>query len=78
MDTILKEEFLGCLGGLVSWASNFGSGHDLTVREFEPCIGLCADSSEPASDSVSHSFSAPPSLMFCLSISLSTIKKNFF
>ena len=24
-----------------------GSGHDLAVREFEPRIGLCADSSEP-------------------------------
>ena len=25
----------------------FGSGHDLTVREFEPRVGLCADRSEP-------------------------------
>ena len=32
---------------LSSWASNFGSGHDLAVREFKPRIGLCADSSEP-------------------------------
>ena len=24
-----------------------GSGHDLTAREFEPHVGLCADSSEP-------------------------------
>ena len=24
-----------------------GSGHDLTVCEFEPHVGLCADSSEP-------------------------------
>ena len=24
-----------------------GSGHDLTVREFEPRVGLWADSSEP-------------------------------
>ena len=28
-------------------ALDFGLGHDLTVREFEPCSGLCADSSEP-------------------------------
>ena len=28
------------------------SGHDLAVCEFEPRVGLCADSSEPASDSV--------------------------
>ena len=27
---------------------DFGSGHDLTVREFEPHDGLCADSGEPA------------------------------
>ena len=27
--------------------SDFGSGHDLTVRGFEPHVGLCADSSEP-------------------------------
>ena len=33
----------------------FGSGHDLTVRGFETRIGLCADSLEPALDSVSPS-----------------------
>ena len=27
---------------------DFSSGHDLMVREFEPCTGLCADSVEPA------------------------------
>ena len=26
---------------------DFGSGHDLTVHEFRPCVGLCANSSEP-------------------------------
>ena len=26
---------------------DFGSGHDLAVREFKPRVGLCADSSEP-------------------------------
>ena len=25
----------------------FGSRHDLTVREFEPCVRLLADSAEP-------------------------------
>ena len=30
----------------------FGSGHDLTVLGFEPRIGLCADSAEPAWDSL--------------------------
>ena len=41
----------------------FGSGHDLTVREFEPCIGLCADSSACGACfgfCVSLSVSAPP------------------
>ena len=36
----------GCLGGSVGWATNFGSGHDLAVFEFEPRVGLCADRSE--------------------------------
>ena len=31
---------------------DFGSGHGLTVCEFEPCIGLCADSAQPAWDSL--------------------------
>ena len=34
---------------------DFSSGHDLTVCELEPCIGLCADSMEPAWGSVSLS-----------------------
>ena len=33
----------------------FSSGGDLVVREFEPHIGLCADSAEPAWDSLSPS-----------------------
>ena len=36
---------------------DFGSGYDLTVRETEPCFGLCADSAEPAPDSLSPSLS---------------------
>ena len=31
---------------------DFSSGHDLTVRGFEPHIGFCADSVEPAWDSL--------------------------
>ena len=54
-------------------ALDFSSGHDLTVCEFEPHMGLCADSSEPAWDSLSPSLSAPPPLT--LSISLSKINK---
>ena len=38
----------------------FGSGHDLTVREFEPRIGLLADSVGRAWDSLSPPLSAPP------------------
>ena len=40
-------------------ASNFSSGHDLTVHEFEPRVGLCADSLEPGAR-----------LGFCVSLSL--------
>ena len=43
---------------------DFGSGHDLTVGEFKPPVGLCTDSAEPAGDSLSASLSAPPSLTF--------------
>ena len=37
---------LGHLSGSVSWASDFSSGHDLTVGEFKPHVWLCADPSE--------------------------------
>ena len=36
-----------------------GSGHDLTVHETEPRVGLCADSVEPAWDSLSFPLSLP-------------------
>ena len=46
------------------------SGHDLTVGEFEPHIGLFAVSAEPASDPLSPSFSAPlPFVVLSLSLS---------
>ena len=38
---------------------DLSSGHDLTVGEFEPFLGLCADSSEPGA-----------CLGFCVSLSL--------
>ena len=51
---------------------DFGSGHDLMVREFEPRIGLCTDSMEPAWDSLSLPLSLPlPMLVLALSLSLS-------
>ena len=48
---------------------DFGSGHNLVVHEFKPHIGLCADSAEPAWDSLSTLLSA--SSPFSLSLSLS-------
>ena len=66
---IRKEE--GHLDGSVGWASDFDLGHNLMVGEFEPHIGLCADSMEPTLDSLSPSLSAPPSF------SLSNINKHF-
>ena len=50
---------------------DFGSGHDLTVLEFEPHVGLRADSVEPAWDSLSPSPSAPPLLACSISLFLS-------
>ena len=53
----------GRLGGSVGWASDFGSGQDLTVREFEPPHGLSAVIAEPALDPRSP----PPLLALSLS-----------
>ena len=64
--------FLGLLGGSVGWASAFSSGHDLTVCEFEPRVGLCADSSEPgACFRFCVSLSLCPSPAHAVSVSLS-------
>ena len=49
---------------------DFGSGHDLTVCEFQPQVGLRADSMEPAWDPLSPSLSAPPLLMLSLSLKI--------
>ena len=55
----LEDEFQGRLGGSGGETSDFASGHDLTVREFEPRVGLCADGSEPGA-----------CFGFCVSLSL--------
>ena len=58
-------------------ATDFGSGHDLAVCEFEPRVGALvptARSLEPASDSVSPFLSAPPLLL--LSLCLSKMNKQ--
>ena len=41
---------------------DLGSGHDLMFCGIEPHVGIHADSTEPAWDSLSPSFSALPSL----------------
>ena len=50
------------------------------VREFEPRIGLCADSAESAWDSLSPSLSAPPQLAHTytntLSLKINKIKEK--
>ena len=42
------------------------------------CSGLTVQSLEPASDSVSHSLSAPPQLALCFSLSEINAKKEIF
>ena len=54
----------------------FGSGHDLTVHEFEPHFRLHAVSTEPAWDCLSPSLSALPSLVLSLKIHLKTKKER--
>ena len=41
----------------------FGSGHGLLVCEFKPRIGLCADSVEPAWDSLCLPLPLPPPVL---------------
>ena len=53
---------------------DFSSGHDLTVRGFEPHTGLCAQSTEPALDAVSLSLLLQHMHILSLSLSLSLSK----
>ena len=65
--------------GSVGEASDFSSGHDLTVGEFEPHVGLCADSSEPGAwfrFCVSIALCPSPTLSFSLSLSQNKTLKN--
>ena len=60
---------------------DFSSGHDLIVRdltvcEVEPRIQLCADSAEPAWDSLSPILFAPLLCVWALSLSLSINKST--
>ena len=74
----LQKKELGYLGGSVSEASDFISGHDLSVLGFKPSIGLCADSSEPGASfgfCVSLSLCPSPTHTLCFSFSKINIKK---
>ena len=79
---LLKHATLeGRLDGSVSWPSDLGSGHDLMVCGFEPCVRFCADSSEPGTCfRVYVSLSPCPSPNHTLSLCLKNkqILKNFF
>ena len=54
---------------------DLGSGYELPVRGFEPCVGLCSDSTEPAWHPLTPSLSAP--LFSADACTLSKIKKKF-
>ena len=57
---------------------DFSSGHDLTVQELQPHIGLCADSAQSLLGVLSLHLSVPlPRLHVCaLSVSLKINKKR--
>ena len=68
----ISRQKLGRLSGSVGRVSDFGSRHDVIVRGFEPCIRLCAGSSEPgACFRFCVSFSVCPSPACALSLSVS-------
>ena len=73
-----KQERGAWVAQSVKRLSDFSSGHDLKVPEFEPHIGLCADSSEPgACFGFFVSLSLCPSpLMRVLSVSVSVCLKS--
>ena len=68
---------LGRLGGSIGEASDFGSGHDLTVCEFEPHVGLCAHSSEPEKACFRISLCCSPTYTLSVSLSKINTEKNF-
>ena len=75
---------MGLPGGTVGRVADLGSGHDLTVRELEPRIGLCADGSEPGACFIQISglpVSLPLPRLCCVSLKnkykrLKTFKKQ--
>ena len=64
-------------GGSVSWASYFGSCHELVICGIKPHMGLSADCVEPGSCfGFCVSLSLSPPLTVCLSLSKINIKKT--
>ena len=65
---------------MVQWVKRptlgFGSGHDLTVREFKPLNRLCAVTAQSLLGILFLSLSAPPALSLSLSLKINNLKKN--
>ena len=75
---MLKDQTVGA----TRWAPliegptpDFGSGHDLVVREFKPRIRLHADDAEPAWDSLPPFLCPPPPLSLSKEINKHLISK---
>ena len=63
--------------GAPGWLSRLsGSGHDLTVHEFKPLVGLCAHGTEPGACFRFVSLSLCPSPTCTMSLCLSLLKIN--
>ena len=66
----LENLHTGALGWLSQLSTNFSSGHDLMVGEFEPHVRLCTDGLEPGvCFRFCVSLSPRPLLVPCLSLS---------
>ena len=73
----MLKKCLGVPGWLNQLSIDISSGHDLMVCGFEPCVGLCVDSSEPgACFKFCVSISLRPSPTHALSLFLSLSKIN--
>ena len=75
---LIDNEIKVIWGALVTQsAEHLTSDHDLTAREFKPCVGLCAASTEPrACFGFCVSVSLCPSPAHSLCLSLSKINKH--
>ena len=69
----MKLPVLGAPGWLSRVSIRLRLGHDLPVREFEPRVGLCADSSDPGAY---FGFCVSPSLCSSPARALSLSFKN--